>query len=145
MEIKKAIPTSCFKEKNGKKSLYTWTLPTNHEGGHRLYLSDTSGPLRISSGSTQGTYVFFQPFKESDVIWKVHGEGISADHRFQFPDRNKWGVVYKNGGYTWNFKDDIYQDINFDKNSDIIVYVNDVKGEYNDNTGHCRISILTYE
>jgi hypothetical protein len=141
MNVKNISPVKTITETIENKTflIADYRMPSNHEGGWRLM--DGEKPLRLSSGTTGGDLIGFQPFPESDPIWDIKGAGIPADGRFLYPDRNVWGVVYENGGKIWNMKNEPNQIREFDKNSDIVVNVNDVKGQYKDNTGNISIQI----
>lgn len=121
--------------------LYYYRLPTTREGGIRLFKDGK--PVMASEISFSSWMDFFwRPFPESDLIGEMVGEGISADGRYKYPDRNKWGVVMINDGSIWNLKDDLSKVYSTNIKKDIIVNVNDLKGGYLNNTGQFTLTMM---
>jgi len=147
------VPTEvkAAREDGGPPGELFYTIPADTASGFRLAYNvrDSNGhqqtlPLRVIKACFYRGLFSWKPYPDHPGIAKLEGEGISADGRFQYPDRNRWGVIIAQGSRIRNMIDDVYLMLDFDKNLDIIVNVNDLKNGYADNTGYVKFAVLAY-
>lgn len=140
-------PKSVMELKNGNSIYFYESVPVHHINGVRL-LIDNNKPLRASRINVYTDQIKWHCGYPHEIITTPTGRNIRSGPGWKYPGNFELGIVLFNAGIATQIvkmkNDPIPQEILLNKDSDIIVNVNDGTGRpaYTDNKGSFDIYII---